>query len=85
MVNEKEIKNMQTVVDKFTDMIQDGAVYMLSTRKSTVELSSYEVKAFTVGYLNSFLNKLAREIPEVREAIELELRIKQRSRDNYTY
>ena len=74
---------MRTVVDDFTDMIQDGAVYMLSTRKSTVELSSYEVKAYTVGYLNSFLNKLAREIPEVREAIEL--RIKQRSRDNYTY
>ena len=83
MVNEKESRNMQTVVDKFTDMIQDGAVYMLSTRTSNVELSSYEVKAFTVGYLNSFLNKLAREIPEVREAIEL--RIKQRSRDNYTY
>jgi len=83
MVNEKESRNMRTVVDDFTDMIQDGAVYMLSTRKSTVELSSYEVKAFTVGYLNSFLNKLAREIPEVREAIEL--RIKQRSRDNYTY
>jgi len=74
---------MRTVVDDFTDMIQDGAVYMLSTRTSNVELSSYEVKAFTVGYLNSFLNKLAREIPEVREAIEL--RIKQRSRDNYTY
>jgi hypothetical protein len=83
MVNEKESRNMRTVVDDFTDMIQDGAVYMLSTRKSTVELSSYEVKAYTVGYLNSFLNKLAREIPEVREAIEL--RIKQRSRDNYTY
>jgi hypothetical protein len=83
MVNEKESRNMRTVVDDFTDMIQDGAVYMLSTRTSNVELSSYEVKAFTVGYLNSFLNKLAREIPEVREAIEL--RIKQRSRDNYTY
>jgi hypothetical protein len=83
MVNEKESRNMRTVVDDFTDMIQDGAVYMLSTRTSIVELSSYEVKAFTVGYLNGFLNKLAREIPEVREAIEL--RIKQRSRDNYTY
>ena len=83
MVNEKEIENMQTVVDKFTDMIQEGAANMLSTRTSTVELSSYDVKAFTVGYLNGFLNKLAREIPEVREAIEL--RIKQRSRDNYTY
>ena len=75
MVNEKEIKNMQTVVDDFTDMIQEGAANMLSTRTSTVELSSYDVKAFTVGYLNGFLNMLAREIPEVREAIELRIKM----------
>jgi hypothetical protein len=55
---------------------------------TNIDLNSYHggsgyVPSGTVGYLNGFLNKLAREIPEVREAIEL--RIKQRSRDNYTY
>ena len=56
----------RTVVDDFTDMIQEGAKDMIS--------GDYEVKAFTVGYLNGFLNMLAKEIPEVREAIELRMR-----------
>jgi len=58
----------RTVVDDFTDMIQDGAKDMM------VISGDYEVKAFTVGYLNGFLNMLAKEIPEVREAIELRMR-----------
>ena len=58
------IKFKRTVVDDFTDMIQDGAKDMISGA------GDYEVKAFTVGYLNGFLNMLAKEIPGVREAIE---------------
>jgi hypothetical protein len=58
----------RTVVDEFTDMIQDGAKDMISGA------GDYEVKAFTVGYLNGFLNMLAKEIPEVREEIELRMR-----------
>jgi hypothetical protein len=56
------IEFKRTVVDDFTDMIQEGAKDMVS--------GDYEVKAFTVGYLNGFLNKLAKEIPGVREEIE---------------
>ena len=58
----------RTAVDDFTDMIQEGAKDMISGA------GEYEVKAFTVGYLNGFLNMLAKEIPEVREAIELRMR-----------
>lgn len=61
----------RTVVDDFTDMIQEGAKDMIS--KDMIS-GDYEVKAFTVGYLNGFLNMLAKEIPEVREAIELRMR-----------
>jgi hypothetical protein len=56
------IKFRRTVVDDFTDMIQESAKDMVS--------GDYEVKAYTVGYLNGFLNTLAKEIPGVREAIE---------------
>ena len=61
----------RTVVDDFTDMIQEGAKDMIS--KDMIS-GDYEIKAFTVGYLNGFLNMLAKEIPEVREAIELRMR-----------
>lgn len=56
------IKFRRTVVDDFTDMIQESAKDMVS--------GDYAVKAYTVGYLNGFLNTLAKEIPGVREAIE---------------